>query len=130
MSQEKEPEVMPQYPGGEKEFYRFMAMRLKYPVPALKAEKEGLVDCTITIGQNGQVGPIQVTESADPALEAEVIRVLRQMPAWEPAMLDGKPTETHVPFSVLFRFNDSQPGPNPEAQVIVTGYRPDKKTED
>ena len=130
MSQEKEPEVMPQYPGGEKEFYRFMAMRLKYPVPALEAEKEGLVDCMITIGQNGQVGHIQVTKSADPALEAEVIRVLRQMPAWEPAMLDGKPTETHVPFSILFRFDDSQPGPNPEAQVIVTGYRPDKKTED
>ena len=130
MSQEKEPEVMPQYPGGEKEFYRFMAMRLKYPVPALEAEKEGLVDCMITIGQDGQVGHIQVTKSADPALEAEVIRVLRQMPAWEPAMLDGKPTETHVPFSVLFRFDDSQPGPNPEAQVIVTGYRPDKKTED
>ena len=130
MSQEKEPEVMPQYPGGEKEFYRFMAMRLKYPVPALEGEKEGLVDCTITIGQDGQVGPIQVTESADPALEAEVIRVLRQMPAWEPAMLDGKPTEAHVPFSVLFRFDDSQPGLNPEARVIVTGYRPDKKTED
>ena len=130
MSQEKEPEVMPQYPGGEKEFYRFMAMRLKYPVPALEAEKEGLVDCMITIGQDGQVGHIQVTKSADPALEAEVIRVLRQMPAWEPAMLDGKPTEARVPFSVLFRFDDSQPGPNPEAQVIVTGYRPDKKTED
>ena len=130
MSQEKEPEVMPQYPGGEKEFYRFMAMRLKYPVPALEGEKEGLVDCMITIGQDGQVGHIQVTESADPALEAEVIRVLRQMPAWEPATLDGKPTEARVPFSVLFRFDDSQPGPNPEAQVIVTGYRPDKKTED
>ena len=130
MSQEKEPEVMPQYPGGEKEFYRFMAMRLKYPVPALEAEKEGLVDCMITIGQDGQVGHIQVTKSADPALEAEVIRILRQMPAWEPAMLDGKPTEARVPFSVLFRFDDSQPGPNPEAQVIVTGYRPDKKTED
>ena len=127
---QKEPEVMPQYPGGEKEFYRFMAMRLKYPVPALEGEKEGLIDCTITIGQDGQVGPIQVTKSADPALEAEVIRVLRQMPAWEPATLDGKPTEARVPFSVLFRFDDSQPGPNPEAQVIVTGYRPDKKTED
>ena len=72
----------------------------------------------------------ELGEEAFRKLEAEVIRILRQMPAWEPAMLDGKPTEAHVPFSVLFRFDDSQPGPNPEAQVIVTGYRPDKKTED
>ena len=76
--QEKTPEVKAQFPGGENKFFRFIYQNFKYPTLALEAGKQGRVACLVTIGQDGNVNDVEITTSVDPALDAEVIRVIKK----------------------------------------------------
>ena len=76
--QEKTPEVKAQFPGGENKFFRFIYQNFKYPTLALKAGKQGRVACLVTIGQDGNVNDVEITTSVDPALDAEVTRVMKK----------------------------------------------------
>ena len=76
--QEKTPEVKAQFPGGENKFFRFIYQNFKYPTLALEAGKQGRVACLVTIGQDGNVNDVEITTSVDPALDAEVIRVMKK----------------------------------------------------
>ena len=78
--QEKTPEVKAQFPGGENKFFRFIYQNFKYPTLALEAGKQGRVACLVTIGQDGNVNDVEITTSVDPALDAEVIRVMKKCP--------------------------------------------------
>ena len=124
----------PLFPGGEKAFNQFIADNLKYP----PTTAEGRVTCEVTIGTDGKVSDVRITMSADSVLNAEVIRVMKSMPAWQPAMQDGKAVQSTVSFSTLFRLEDKDQQTNPDSEltitkdIVVTGNRniqKQKKTE-
>ena len=114
--QENHPENKPLFPGGEKAFDQFIADNLKYP----PTTAEGRVACEITIGADGKVGDVRITMSADSVLNAEVIRVMKSMPAWQPAMQDGKAVPSTVSFSTLFRLEDNNQQAKPDNELTIT----------
>lgn len=121
ISQEKTPEVKAQFPGGENKFFRFIYQNFKYPTLALEAGKQGRVACLVTIGQDGNVNDVEITTSVDPALDAEVIRVMKKMPKWEPAQLAGKAIETKIPLGILFKIDGSDLKTENDNDIVVVG---------
>ena len=119
--QEKTPEVKAQFPGGENKFFRFIYQNFKYPTLALEAGKQGRVACLVTIGQDGNVNDVEITTSVDPALDAEVIRVMKKMPKWEPAQLAGKAIETKIPLGILFKIDGSDLKTENDNDIVVVG---------
>lgn len=126
--QEKTPEVKAQFPGGDDAFFQFLARNVKYPTLAQEAGKQGRVACLATIGEDGTIKEVEITKSVDPALDAEVIRVIKKTPKWEPAQLAGKAVESKIPLSFLFKFEDSDlTGSN--SDIVVVAYRPQSNEE-
>ena len=123
ISQEKTPEVKAQFPGGENKFFRFIYQNFKYPTLALEAGKQGRVACLVTIGQDGNVNDVEITTSVDPALDAEVIRVMKKMPKWEPAQLAGKAIETKIPLGILFKIDGSDLKTENDNDIVVVGAK-------
>lgn len=127
--QEKTPEVKAQFPGGEKAFLNFLARNVKYPTLALEAGKQGRVACLATIGEDGTIKEVEITKSVDPALDAEVIRVMKKMPKWEPAQLAGKTVEYKIPLGFLFKVEGSDLHLQTESDtdIVIVGYGPQPK---
>jgi TonB family protein len=73
------------FPGGNKEFMRFISERIKYPVEAQEKGVQGVVNASFRINNAGDITGAEVTGDSDEmaALNNEVLRVIREMPRWE-----------------------------------------------
>lgn len=129
--QEKTPEVKAQFPGGNDAFFQFLARNVKYPTLALEAGKQGRVACLATIGEDGTIKEVEITQSVDPALDAEVIRVIKKTPKWEPAQLAGKAVEYKIPLGFIFKVEGSDLHVQTESDtdIVIVGYGPQSNEE-
>ena len=75
--------VMPEFPGGQEALIAYLGKNIKYPAQAEEVGMEGRVVCTFVVEADGTVSNVEVAESADSLLDAEAVRVLSDMPAWE-----------------------------------------------
>lgn len=96
-------ETMPRFEGEDfMAFYRWVQKQLCYPPEAVERNAEGCVMCTFVIEKDGSLSSVQILDSPDSLLSAEVMRVLSASPRWEPAMQKGK--VVRMQFSLPVRF--------------------------
>ncbi len=95
-------EVLPQFPGGMDQFYRFIYKELKYPEACRILGISGIVELQFTIDYNGTVTNIKVIRSVYPDLDDEAVRVLSQSPKWIPGTHNGIPAKTVSRVSIKF----------------------------
>lgn len=55
----EQPEVMPEYPGGEQELYKFIALNVKYPEIAQKQGVQGRIFVTFIVEKDGSITEIK-----------------------------------------------------------------------
>lgn len=95
-------EKMPEFPGGEPEFQRFVMRNVKYPAAAVADKSEGRVIVKFIIRETGMLSDIRILHGIRQDLNDECLRVMGLMPAWKPGMIEGKPVS--VSYSVPVRF--------------------------
>ncbi len=96
------PDVKPEFPGGEAAFMKYISNNVKYPDTALKSGKKGVVGVSFVVNKNGDVTNVEITQSVSPELDAEAVRVIKASPKWKPGMVNGVPVD--VKMKVPFRF--------------------------
>lgn len=79
---------------------------LVYPEEEFQARKEGTVLVSFLINEAGKAEKIKITRSVSPAIDQEAIRLIREMPAWNPADVNGKPVISRLNLPVNFRITD------------------------
>ncbi|GEO03977.1 hypothetical protein AAE02nite_16410 [Adhaeribacter aerolatus] len=100
-------EQMPVFPGGEVAQGKFIKMNLRYPVEAMKAGVTGLVVAQFVVNKKGKIHDITIVKSVSPELNGEVIRIIRLMPDFEPALQSGKPVSFRYTLPVRFSLSSS-----------------------
>lgn len=96
-------EVMPSYPGDTEAFYKFLAQQMHYPKEALENGIEGRVVVSFVVEEDGRLTHFEAVSSPSPLLSNEAIRVLRQMPRWNPAKRMGRNVRCQYNIPVMFR---------------------------
>lgn len=97
----------PQFPGGEVAMYDFLRANLKYPDFSRKNGYSGPVYLAFYVSATGALRDIVVMKGIrNSGLDAEVVRVFKTMPAWEPGQRNGKPVDFYVTFPVRFDFDN------------------------
>lgn len=96
-------EVMPSYPGDMEAFYKFLAQQMHYPKEALENGIEGRVVVSFVVEEDGRLTHFEAVSSPSPLLSNEAIRVLRQMPRWNPAKRMGRNVRCQYNIPVMFR---------------------------
>jgi len=74
---------------GKKTVGEYVSSHINYPEEALDKSTEGDVTVLFNIRKDGSIGNIKAIKSDDPLLEQELIRVVKSMPNWKPATMDG-----------------------------------------
>jgi TonB family protein len=78
------PEVMPEFPGGERVLRDLIKNSIIYPEEALRDSLEGKVYVDFTITKTGKVENPQIARGIHPVLDKEAIRVVSLMPDLKP----------------------------------------------
>lgn len=94
-----------EFPGGEAAMMKFMADNIKYPAEAVKAKAEGVVHLGVYIDEKGHITDVKVNDnkSGNAALAQEAIRLVKSMPDFTPATVDGEPKKFYRNLSVTFK---------------------------
>ena len=63
----------------------------------------GRVIIQMVISKDGSLSNIKVLRSVSPSLDAEAVRVVGNMPKWEPGMQKGQPVSVKYTIPIVFR---------------------------
>lgn len=96
-------DIMPQFPGGERELIRFIFQNTQYPSVALKQRIQGRVWCSLIVNKDGSVSDIKLEQGVYIFLDEEAIRVLRLLPPWAPGKIAGEPVRVKVYLPIVFK---------------------------
>ena len=119
-----EVDMAPEYPGGMKECFRFLAMNLRYPVKAIENHIEGNVAVRFVVEKDGSLSGMHVLQGADPYLDAEALRVIGSMPKWNPGRVDGKPVRTRFVLPIVFKLQEQEGKAKVDTQSAKTDGKP------
>ncbi len=96
-------ESMPSFPGGDAALFKYLNDNIKYPVIAQESGIQGRVICQFVVNRDGSIVDIEVVRSVDKSLDAEAIRVIKNMPKWTPGKQRGKTVRVKYTLPVNFR---------------------------
>ena len=95
-------EEMATFPGGFPAFYKFVEKNLKIPVSVFRSGVSGRVFVSFTINADGTIPPdeVKVIQPLHPTVDAEVVRVIRKSPKWNPGLQRGMPVRQRMTLPV------------------------------
>ena len=93
-------EQMAVFPG---DLHKYLMTHIKYPKACRKKGIEGKVLLRFIIEKDGSIQACKVIRSIDPMLDEEAVRVVMEMPQWEPARQEGKPVRIEYNLPVNFK---------------------------
>ena len=96
-------EQMPEFPGGIQELMSFLRKNTKYPTIAQENGIQGRVIVQFVVEKDGTPTEFKVIRSVDPDLDAEALRVMKEMPKWKPGMQKGQVVRVKYTLPVTFR---------------------------
>lgn len=79
------------FPGGKEAEQEYINANRKYPEMAKENGIEGVVSVVFIVKADGSIGNIKIKRMVDPDLEAESIRLVKNMPKWTPPTTTAKP---------------------------------------
>ena len=96
-------DVRAEPPGGTAAVMDLISGKVLYPDAARKDGVEGKVGLEFTVSETGDIVNILVTDSLHPALDSAAVAAAAAMPAWSPAIQDGKPVATTIKLPIFFK---------------------------
>ena len=97
-------EVLPSFPGGIEQFYKFLNKQLVYPPMSKENNIQGRVTVNFVVERDGSLTDIKVLRgvAGGEDLSQEAIRVLKKSPKWTPGIQNGRPVRVSYSVPVVF----------------------------
>ena len=96
-------EQWPSFPGGEDALMKYLHSYIKYPPEARKEGLQGTVIVSFMVDKDGSLSDIHAINSKiGGGLEEEAVRLVKEMPKWNPAHQNGE--SVNVPYTLPIRF--------------------------
>lgn len=120
-------ETMPQFPGGENELLKFIAMNIRYPQKAQQDGVNGRVVLQFVVGADGKAVDPVIIRSVSPELDAEACRIVGILPAFTPGKVNGENVAVRYTLPIAFKLtgNDKKGQKLPDPAYFVDGKQVD-----
>ncbi len=97
---------LPVFPGKDHSEYNienYFAKNMRYAADAKKLHLTGKVTVSFTVDEKGRIQSPEITIPLYPSMDKEALRLVKSMPAWEPAMKSGKAVSAKWNADAVFR---------------------------
>lgn len=91
------------FPGGDAELYKQLSMRIHYPAEAAQKNIQGRVTIQFVIEKDGSISNVKVVRNCYPELDQEAIRVVKSLPKFTPARMNGQAVRSWYTLPVSFK---------------------------
>mgnify|MGYP002795738957 CR=1 FL=1 len=113
---------MPEFPGGMEALNAYLRNNIRYPQEAQKAGIQGRVIIQFIVSKDGSITDAEVVESVDPQLDAEGLRLIKNMPRWKPGMRKGQAIRVKQTLPIRFAFTKTSDKPeNSNSIFLING---------
>lgn len=80
------PEIMAEFPGGDKALFSYLKNNLYYPISALDSGHQGTVFVSFVVLPTGNITDVSVINGVSPILDKAAYQFISDMPRWIPAV--------------------------------------------
>lgn len=98
-------EQMPTFKGGLEEMYNFFGKNIQYSAQALMLGLEGKVYVRFVVEPDGSISHVEIAKGADPILDKEALRVVKNMPKWNPGIQNGEKVSVVLVLPINFQLH-------------------------
>jgi TonB family protein len=88
--------------GGKKAFQNYLEEKMNYPSQALENKVEGKVTVQFTVAPNGELQDFKILNGIGFGCDDEVIRLIKEGPAWSPTKRNAQPITDKVKVRLKF----------------------------
>ena len=99
---------MPSFPGGLEELYKWIYNNVQYPEVARENGIEGRVILKFIVEKDGSLSDSTVIHSVHPMVDREALRLVGQMPKWNPGKRAGIPVRVRCCLPIKFKLGESK----------------------
>ena len=96
-------EEMPEFPGGMKALTSYIGQSLHYPDTSFKYGIVGTVLVEFIVEKDGSVSHVNVKVPLFYDCDEEAVRIVKSMPKWNPAKIQGEPVRCYYQVPIVFR---------------------------
>ena len=97
---------MPSFPGGDVAMKTFILKHLKYPAEARELNIQGTVYLGFIVEMDGSISDIRVLRPVGGGCEEEAVRVVKNMPNWNPGKQNNRAVRVRLTLPVKFVLHD------------------------
>ena len=91
------------FPGGEQKLMEWISQHLTYPPTAIDEQIQGRVVIQFQVKVDGTIGNVKIIKGVHPDLDTEALRVVKSLPKFNSAMLNGKGVESLFTLPITFK---------------------------
>lgn len=95
-------EKMPEFPGGIAAMMNYFGKSIRYPLAAREQNIQGRVFLNFVVEKDGSISNVVVLRGIGGGCDEEAVRVVQEMPKWNPGLQNGK--AVRVSFNLPVRF--------------------------
>ncbi len=116
-------EAMPEFPGGDLEFRKFIAENVRYPQAAKDNNEQGTAYVKFIVDKTGKVTePTIVRGTGSDALDEEAIRVVSTIPDFKPGRHNNQDVDVALTMPIKFAMEPiTTPNGNQASGIMVIG---------
>jgi TonB family protein len=96
---------MPVFGEGQSDLIQYLAHQVKYPLAAAEDGVQGTVVVQFVVGEDGKVQDVTTIRSIREDLDQSAMDVIRQMPAWKPAIKNGAPVAAIMTMPIKYKLD-------------------------
>jgi TonB family protein len=89
--------------GGLSGLYNYIGKSLRYPIAAQRAGIQGKVVVHFFINTDGSITDVKVVKSINEDLDAEAVRIIKNMPNWKPGRFEGQLVRNEFTLPINFK---------------------------
>ncbi len=82
---------------------KYFSNNVRYPTVAWENDIQGRVVCKFTVRKDGSISDIEIVRGVDASLDREAVRLLSNMPKWEPGKQSGMAVNCKFTVPVVFK---------------------------
>ena len=95
----KKTEVPPEFVGGKEELFNYINKNITYPEDVQK----GNVYVAFVVTKEGGIRDARVVKGINESCDKEALRIIKNMPKWDPGMQKGKIVSSVYGLPIIFR---------------------------
>ena len=95
---------MPEFPGGQSSLYKYISVRINLPKKVTEEGISGRCFLRFVVGADGKVGKVEINRGVPgcPECDIEATRVIKLLPDFKPALIDGAPVPVWIQIPINF----------------------------